>query len=108
MAGVLDVEALQADLRQFAAERDWEPFHTPKNLALALVVEAAELAEVFQWLTPDESGDLSGEQRLAVADEIADVVIYLSRLADLVGVDVADAVATKMTANTERFPPSNR
>ena len=76
----MDLKALQTTLREFAAEREWQPFHTPKNLAMALVVEAAELAEIFQWMTPEQSqaarGDLVLQEQ--VADEVADVLLYLA------------------------------
>jgi NTP pyrophosphatase (non-canonical NTP hydrolase) len=80
----LDLKALQATLRQFAATRDWQPFHTPKNLAMALMVEAAELAEIFQWMTPEQSQAAGTDAALRerVADEVADVLLYLVQIAD--------------------------
>lgn len=106
MGQALDVDAVQARLRQFAAARDWERFHNPKNLAVAAVVEASELLEIFQWLDPDESASIADvpERRQRVADEVADVMIYLLRLADIVGVDVGAAVNAKIEANELRFP----
>lgn len=100
----LDLDEVRDFLRKFAAERDWEQFHTPKNLAMALAAEAGELLEVFQWLTPEESIDLTEEQRRAVADELADVLQYLVRLADLVGIELADELWRKLDENEERFP----
>ena len=75
----MDLTQLQATLRAFAAERDWPPFHTPKNLAMALMVEAAELAEIFQWMTPEQSQAVpdNPEVKARVADEVADVLLYL-------------------------------
>lgn len=103
-----DVDAVAQRLREFAAARDWEQFHSPKNLTTAIVVEAAELAEIFQWRTLEESepGALDAETRARIADEVADVLIYLTRLADLVGIDPADAVDRKIAVNEERFPRS--
>lgn len=101
-----DLPALTERLRSFAAAREWEPFHTPKNLAMAVSVEAAELMEVFQWLTPEESADVAAdaEALAAVSGEMADVAIYLIRLADVLGVDLAEAVERKIERNEERFP----
>jgi NTP pyrophosphatase (non-canonical NTP hydrolase) len=100
-----DVAGLQQRVREFALARDWERFHTPKNLAMALVAEAGELVEQFQWLTPDESTSLREEQRRAVEDEVADVLIYLVRLADVLGIDILSAAAAKIERNEARFPP---
>lgn len=97
--------ALRLELRDFAAARDWERFHCPKNLAMALIVEAAELVEQFQWLTPEASGALDAGRRQAVSDEVADVLIYLVRLADRLGIDIPAAVAAKMIRNAEKYPP---
>lgn len=95
---------LRDALRRFAAERDWDQFHSPKNLASALVVEAAELLERFQWLTEDQSGALSAEDKQNVADELADVFIYLVRLADKIDVDLIDAARDKIARNAEKYP----
>ena len=104
----LDVTAIAHRLREFAAERDWEQYHNPKNLTTAIVVEAAELAEIFQWRTLEESepGALDDGVQARVADEIADVFIYLIRLVDLIGIDPAEAVAHKIALNDVRFPRS--
>jgi dCTP diphosphatase len=101
-----DIEQLTAAIREFARERDWERFHTPKNLAMALSVEVAELVELFQWLTPEESAALidTPEGRAAIEDEIADIAIYLMRIADVLGIDVAAATAAKIGRNALRFP----
>jgi dCTP diphosphatase len=92
-------------LRDFAAERDWEKFHTPKNLAMALAGEAGELLAEFQWLTPAESErlGLSAEQLTAIAMEVADVQIYLLRLADVLGLDIPAVVREKIEVNRSRF-----
>jgi dCTP diphosphatase len=101
-----DILTLQTRIRAFAEARAWASFHTPKNLAMALVVEAAELVEPFQWLTPEESRVKMDDPdfRAAVTDEIADVAIYLLRLADVTGVDVGAAVLEKLERNEGRFP----
>lgn len=83
-----DIENLQAELREFVEERDWEQFHSPKNIAMALVVEAGELMEPFQWLTEEQSRELNSDAMEQVADEIADVQIYLARLADQLAVSI--------------------
>ena len=103
----MDIPALQQQLRQFAAARQWPPFHTPKNLAMALVVEAAELAEIFQWHTPEESQVAGAEpaQHERIADEVADVLLYLVQLADHCGVDVDAAVLRKLQKNALKYPP---
>lgn len=99
----LDLGELREYLRRFAADRDWEQFHTPKNLAMALAAEAGELLEVFQWLTPDESVALGDTQRQAAADEIVDVLQYLVRLADVLGVELGVEVWRKLRENQERY-----
>ena len=91
-------------LRAFAYERDWERFHTPKNLAASVAIEAAELQEIFQWLTDQESAMLNKDQTAAAAHEIADVAIYLIRLADRLGVDIPAAISAKIVENERRYP----
>ena len=102
----MDIEQLQAELARFAQERDWEQFHTPKNLAMALAGEAGELLEIFQWLTERASTELrEGDTEFALArDEIADIQIYVLRLADRMGVDLESAVRDKMRRNAEKYP----
>ena len=94
-------------LDQFAAARDWQQFHSPKNLASALIVEAAELLEPFQWLTEEQSRQLPPEQRGAVAEECADVLLYLVQLASTLGVDLVAEAHRKMDLNEQRFPPGS-
>lgn len=96
--------ALRDTIRQFAAERDWDQFHSPKNLAIALSVETSELLENFQWLTEADSGRLPPEKREQVRDEMADVLIYLVRLADKLDVDLLDAAAKKIAKNAVKYP----
>lgn len=100
----MDIPALQNQLREFAEARDWQPFHSPKNLAIALSVEAAELLERFQWLSEAQSKQLSAEDRQAVREEIADVAIYLVRLADVLGIELDSAIQDKMRRNAEKYP----
>ena len=97
---------LRDALRAFAAERDWDQFHSPRNLAAALSVEAAELLEPFQWLTDEQSRNLSPEARAAVEQELADVLLYLIRLADKLDVDLAQAAVDKIARNTAKYPVS--
>ena len=96
--------SLAARLRAFASERDWDQFHSPKNLASALSVEAAELLEHFQWLTEEESRHLSGDKREAVALEAADVLLYLIQLSDKLGIDLMEAAARKLEINRAKYP----
>lgn len=98
------LQALTQRLEQFAKERDWEQFHSPKNLASALVVEAAELLEHFQWLTEDQSRQLEPAKRDAVATELADVLLYLLQLSAAVGVDLVAAAQAKLQANAQKYP----
>jgi dCTP diphosphatase len=98
------LRALQQRVAAFAAERDWEPFHSPKNLAMALSVEAAELVEEFQWLTEEQSRALDAERRERVRLELADVFIYLLRIADKLGVDLVAAANDKIVLNEKKYP----
>jgi NTP pyrophosphatase (non-canonical NTP hydrolase) len=95
---------LAAKLRAFAAERHWEPFHSPKNLASALSVEAAELLEHFQWLTEEESRHLAAEKKEAVAQEAADVLLYLVQLADKLAIGLMAAAERKLEINRQKYP----
>ena len=101
---VTELEALRDQLRTFAAERDWDPFHSPKNLAAALSVEAAELLEHFQWLTEEQSRRLPPATLEAVGTEAADVLLYLVRLADKLDIDLAAAARRKIAANALKYP----
>jgi len=99
------VDALRMELREFARERDWEQFHNPKNLAMALAGEVGELLEIFQWLTPEEAAAVMDSPRAAdVDDELADVAIYLLRLADVLGVNLLEVAHGKLERNRKRFP----
>ncbi len=92
-------------LREFAAERDWEQFHSPKNLSMALAVEVAEIIEHFQWLTEEQSRDLDPETLRKVREEIGDVQIYLARLADQLGISPIEAALEKLEINRKKYPP---
>ena len=98
------LQELTKRLEQFANDRDWQQFHSPKNLASALVVESAELLEHFQWLTEDQSRQLEPAKRDAVADEMADVLLYLLQLSSAVGVDLLAAAESKLQANALKYP----
>lgn len=98
------LDHLAGRLADFAAAREWQPFHSPKNLASALIVEAGELLEHFQWLTEDQSRTLDDPKKAAVADEMADVLLYLVQLASSLQVDLLDAARCKIERNESRYP----
>ena len=100
--------ALRSRLRDFATARNWEQFHNPKDLAVSVAIEASELLEVFQWKNNDDVYGLLSTQpgRASLADELADVLIYLVRLADVAGIDLGRAAVDKVDRNETRFPPS--
>ena len=102
----MDVSEEQRHFRLFAQDRDWERFHTPKNLAMALAGEVGELLEIFQWLTPEQAGAVMTDERRAeqVRHELADVTLYLIRLADVLDVDLTQAVRDKLRLNADRYP----
>ena len=99
-----EIDRLREQLRAFAEARDWEKFHSPKNLAMALAAEAGELLEVFQWMTEPQSRDLPPDARARASAEIADVLLYLVRLADQLGVDPIEAANRKIVANAAKYP----
>jgi dCTP diphosphatase len=100
-----ELNQLKLQLRQFAEERDWDQFHSPKNLSMALIVEAAELVEHFQWLTEEQSRSLEQKQLDKVQEELADIQIYLIRIADKLNIDLLGAVSKKIEANAKKYPP---
>ena len=106
MESFMDIKSVQKRLREFAQEREWEQFHSPKNIATALAVEAAELLEPFQWLKEEESRRLAENPTdyAKVEEEIADVMIYLLRLADLLEINLDQAVEEKIRKNAEKYP----
>jgi len=99
-----NIAEVAAALRVFAAERDWDTFHSPRNLAAAMSVEASEVLEHFQWLTDEQSGSLSAEKKEEVALELADVFLYLVRLSDRLGVDLLRCAERKMAVNAKNYP----
>lgn len=99
-----DLDEIKEKLRQFALARDWDQFHSPKNLSMALAGEVGELLELFQWLTEEQSNNLTREQRKAVEEEVADVFLYLLRLADKLGVDLLNAAKNKIVINEQKYP----
>lgn len=99
-----DIEKLQQRLQAFADRRDWNQFHSPKNLSMALIVEAGELAEHFQWLTQAESFELADDKLEKVGEELADVFVYLVRLADQLKIDLPAAVERKIELNEAKYP----
>lgn len=100
----LDLNSITDRLRQFARERDWEKFHSPKNLAMALSVETAELLEIFQWLSEEQSRQLSPESLEKVREEVADILLYLIRLSDQLNIDLAVAADKKIVSNSRKYP----
>ncbi|MDA8364276.1 MAG: nucleotide pyrophosphohydrolase [Gammaproteobacteria bacterium] len=103
-SGAHALELLVQRLRDFARERDWEQFHSPKNLSMALIVEAAELVEHFQWLTEKQSLQLPADRLAAVEQELADVFIYLIRISDRLGVNLVEAAWRKIEINERKYP----
>ena len=101
---ITDLTSLRDALRDFAAARAWQKYHTPKNLAMAMIVEAAELVEHFQWATPEESGSPSPEKRAAIREEVADTLIYLVELADVLEIDLIAAARDKIIKNAIKYP----
>ena len=99
-----DIDNLIEQLRDFAEDRDWSQFHSPKNLAMALTVEAAELLEQFQWLSESESSSLQREKLAQVEEEMADVFLYLLRMSDVLDIDLVAAANRKIKNNNEKYP----
>ncbi len=105
MSGPVDaLERIRRLSGEFVSERGWESYQTPKNLSMAMMVEAAELLEHFQWRSAEDSAALPPATRAAVATELADVLIYLVRIADVLGIDLADAAVNKIDANSRKYP----
>lgn len=99
-----DLDEIKHYLRNYAKIRDWEKFHSPKNLAMALSVEASELVEIFQWLSEKESLELEPDKKSSAADEIADILLYLVRIADKLDIDITKAIAEKTKKNEAKYP----
>jgi dCTP diphosphatase len=108
-AGVTDLSELRDRMRQFSQDRDWGQFHDPKSVLLALVGEVGELAELFQWLAAGEARELAAAEplRTRAGEEMADVLLYLILLADVLGIDLADAARRKIADSERRFPPAS-
>ncbi|MBT3404388.1 MAG: hypothetical protein HN421_11885 [Gammaproteobacteria bacterium] len=105
----MDIKKIQEQLARFADERDWDQFHNPKNLAMALSVEASELVEIFQWLTPEQSAAvMQSSESVHVGEEVADILIYLLRLADKLDIDLEQVVAEKVRKNAKKHPVASR
>jgi dCTP diphosphatase len=102
--GMDRLRALRDKLRQFAEERDWDQFHSPKNLAIALSVEASELLEHFQWMSEAESQSIPLDKREQIREEVADVLLYLVRIADKLDIDLAEAAEAKIKINAAKYP----
>ncbi len=98
------IETLSSAIDEFAKERDWQQFHSPKNLSMALIVEAAELVEHFQWLSERQSEELDHDRRAAVAEELADILIYTLRLASQMEIDLGSAAWAKLEKNRRKYP----
>lgn len=101
---LLDIKKVKRNLHDFAKERNWEKFHSPKNLAMALSCESAELLEHFQWLTEEQSNTISSETLVEVGEEIADVLLYAFRLCDILDLDVTRIVEDKFQKNIKKYP----
>lgn len=95
---------LARELDRFADERDWQQFHTPKNLAMALSAEVGELLEIFQWLTPEQSQSLDEKKLGEASDELGDILIYLVRLSSVIGIDVLEVARAKLEKNKKKYP----
>ena len=102
----MDLDSIQRRLREFATERDWDQYHSPKNLSMALAVEAAELMEIFQWVGTEESLRVVNhpDKMAQLEAELADVMIYAIRLADITGIDLEESINRKMDQNAEKYP----
>ena len=102
----MDISKIQNQLKKFAIERDWEQFHTPKNLSMALSVEASELVEIFQWLRAEESSSPDENQIKEINSEVADIAMYLLRFCSILEIDLEKAIKDKLVKNAEKYPVS--
>lgn len=100
----MNIDNIKQKLADFAAQRDWQQYHSPKNLAMALTAEAGELLELFQWLSEEQSARLNDDDRRRAGEELADIQLYLIRLADRIGIDLEIAVHDKLRINEEKYP----
>ena len=99
-----DIDSLNERIRKFVEDRDWEQYHSPKNLAMAMIVEASELVEIFQWMTEEESHNLEPDKLRRVEEEIADVAVYLMRIADQLNINLYEAIERKLDLNEKKYP----
>jgi dCTP diphosphatase len=104
----MNLAELSILVRQFADERDWRQYHNPKNLVMAMSVEMAELVEHYQWLTPEQAAQLDVDEQSPIAQEMADVMLYMLRLSDELGVDIEQAILHKMQLNASKYPSPAR
>jgi NTP pyrophosphatase (non-canonical NTP hydrolase) len=102
------MQETMARIRKFRDDRDWQQFHNPKDLAVSISIEAAELLELFQWKSAEQSARFAAENKERVSEEIADVAIYLVELADITGIDLASAIDDKLAKNARKYPVENR
>ena len=100
----MNISKIQSQHENFASERDWEQFHTPKNLSMALSVEASELVEIFQWLKPEESNSPNQKQIQEINSEVADIAMYLLRFCSVLGIDIEEAIEKKLEKNALKYP----
>lgn len=100
----MDIKKIEKILKQFSEERDWEQFHSPKNLSMALSVEVSELVEIFQWLTDEQSYNLDDSKKQHAKEEVADIAIYLLRICMKLNINLEDAIIKKMKINEEKYP----
>ena len=100
----MNYKKVKSEIRKFVDERDWEQFHTPKNLSMALSVEASELLEIFQWQKADEDKNANKKQKEMIKDEIADIFYYLVRISDKLNIDIEKALIKKMKKNRKKYP----
>ena len=100
----MDLEKIKKIIRKFSSDRNWDKFHTPKNLSMALSVEASELVEIFQWLSQEESKNINSKDIQYVKDEVADILIYLIRIADKLDIDLEEAILEKIEKNNKKYP----
>jgi len=100
----MDLDKIKQIVREFSSDRNWDKYHTPKNLSMALSVEASELVEIFQWLTQEESKNIDSKDIQSVKDEVADILIYLIRIVDKLDIDLEEAVLEKIKKNTKKYP----
>ena len=100
----MDYNKIKKEIKEFVDERDWEQFHTPKNLSMALSVEASELVEIFQWLTPEESTHPDQKQTQSIQSEVADIAMYLIRICQILEIDLESAIQEKIIQNENKYP----